>query len=161
MLADRLTGRTPLLTSAESGHADVVATLLEAIEPESVAAAIEGRGGHNCVAEMLAAAGGVVPREVGADALLMAEQHNLRALSDAGLRVGAGKSDGGGRHGAGAAGAGTCGTAPAGQRSGRHEASWHAREVATGLRQDSESREVTRATFACLVTLCVVWLLKL
>jgi hypothetical protein len=110
---------------------------------------------------MLAAAGGVVPREVGADALLMAEQHNLRALSDAGLRVGAGKSDGGGRHGAGAAGAGTCGTAPAGQRSGRHEASWHAREVATGLRQDSESREVTRATFACLVTLCVVWLLKL
>lgn len=95
-------GETPLIAAAERGHADIVATLVEAIEAADeggeggTEAAInkanvrEGRGrtamvaaidgGHAAVAELLATAGGAVPSHVSGKALLMAEKHGLKAL---------------------------------------------------------------------------------
>jgi hypothetical protein len=95
-------GETPLIAAAERGHADIVATLIEAIEAAddvgegATEAAInrpnlrEGRGrtamvaaldaGHAAVVELLAAAGGEVPAHMSGKALIMAEKHGLQAL---------------------------------------------------------------------------------
>ena len=95
-------GETPLIAAAERGHADVVATIVEAIEAAdtigegateaainranvregrgrtAMAAALEG--GHAAVAELLAVAGGEVPAHMSGKALIMAEKHGLQAL---------------------------------------------------------------------------------
>ena len=95
-------GETPLIAAAERGHADIVATIVEAIEAADdrgegeTEAAInranirEGRGrtamvaalegGHAAVAELLAVAGGEVPAHMSGKALIMAEKHGLQAL---------------------------------------------------------------------------------
>ena len=99
--AAKVGGETPLMAAAERGHADIVATILEAIEAadetgDQAEEAInkantrEGRGrtamvlalegGHAAVAELLAAAGGAVPSQMSGTALVMAEKHGLQAL---------------------------------------------------------------------------------
>ena len=99
--AAKVGGETPLMVAAERGHADIVATILEAIEAadetgDQAEEAInkantrEGRGrtamvlalegGHAAVAELLAASGGAVPSQMSGKALIMAEKHGLQAL---------------------------------------------------------------------------------